>query len=623
MRRLRWREALAILATALAAHAAPAVEEREGAGEPSSVGATPGGAASPRDVWRLGEAYRMGATDIEERTERMRRASLELGVWSFDAAAHALDAAPGDADRVAAARAAVELAPDLPSAHMSLARELWLQGDSPMAALRAVVAGLRSIGRHLEASLWFGGSGLFLLAVALVGGGLLCAFVAVLHQLPHAAHDLGHLFSRRTPGFARAALLCALLLVPLAIGEGALGLALALIGVATLWGGRAQRIAMALAAAGIALGAHPVARHAGVALAALAEDPVASAAHAVNHGFATPMEISRLVAAGDDRLAWRALAIHARRRGNLGEADAIYQRLIGDGSGTDVSLLNNAANVRLELGHMESAIGLYELAVAREESPIVLFNMAQAHGRAFQVEDLNRRLSRAQELGGELVARITGLQGTDTVGFVVDLPIPGTLFYERTLAARPGGDVARAWLAPFAPGRLGSDPLALGGAAALVVVIGAILGSRLEPSRSCTRCGGRICSRCEERGTAGELCDGCNQLFYHPERTDRALRTQRVNELRLREQRVERLRSLCSVLVPGAAGLLAKRPVSCWLGASGFTLAVAALVWRHGVVPDPLVAGTAAPTVFLGVATLAALLHVLAVATSMSARRKA
>jgi hypothetical protein len=348
---------------------------------------------------------------------------------------------------------------------------------------------------------------------------------------------------------------------------------------------------------------------------------VASAAYSVNQGIATPMEIARLAAAGDDHLARRALAIQARRRGNLGEADALYQRLIGDGSGADVALLNNAANVRLELGHMERAIELYELAVARAESPIVLFNMAQAHGRAFQVEDQNRRLTRAQQLGGDLVARITGLQGTDTVGFVVDLPIPNALFYERTLAAFPGADVAHSWLAPFAPGRLGADPLALGGAAALVVALSALFGSRLEPSRACTRCGGRICSRCDERGSAGELCDGCKQRFYHPERTDRALRTQRVNELRLREQRVDRVRSVCSLLVPGAAGLLARRPFSCWLGAIGFAVAAASLVWRRGVVPDPLVAGMVAPTVFLGLAVLAAGIHVVAVATSMSARR--
>jgi hypothetical protein len=155
-----------------------------------------------------------------------------------------------------------------------------------------------------------------------------------------------------------------------------------------------------------------------------------------------------------------------------------------------------------------------------------------------------------------------------------------------------------------------------------MLLAGGWLGSRVEPSRSCVRCGERICSRCEERGTAGELCDGCNKLFYQPEHSDRMLRIQRVNELRVREQRVERLRALAALIVPGAAGLIARRPIAAWLGSTGFALAAASLAWRWGVVPDPLVAGAAAPAVFVGVAALAGVLYAIVVATSLGAIRR-
>jgi len=89
-----------------------------------------------------------------------------------------------------------------------------------------------------------------------------------------------------------------------------------------------------------------------------------------------------------------------------------------------------------------------------------------------------------------------------------------------------------------------------------------------------------------------------------------------------RERRIGQLHAVLSLLVPGAAGQLAERPVRGWLGAFCFALASAAFVWRRGVVPDPGVAGAAAPAVFLGTAVIAAILYAIAVATSLAARRQ-
>ena len=50
--------------------------------------------------------------------------------------------------------------------------------------------------------------------------------LAALRVSSHAAHDLGDVFSAHMPGFARLALLAALLIVPALLGEGVLGLAL-------------------------------------------------------------------------------------------------------------------------------------------------------------------------------------------------------------------------------------------------------------------------------------------------------------------------------------------------------------------------------------------------------------
>ena len=126
--------------------------------------------------------------------------------------------------------------------------------------------------------------------------------------------------------------------------------------------------------------------------------------------------------------------------------------------------------------------------------------------------------------------------------------------------------------------------------------------------------------RCDD-SPAGELCEGCTRLFLKPEKTDRALRLERVNALREREQRVRRAATAASVLLPGVAGLLARRPLASLLGTFFFVLTLAALFWRGGVVPDPLVAGAAAPLAFLGLATLAGIAYAVVVATSLARQR--
>jgi tetratricopeptide (TPR) repeat protein len=606
---------------------APAITVAPAAGEApvDALIAEPSAAEPPIPVENrvslIEQAWLAPASGLDARVAHTRRTSLELGAWSLDAAARALAAGDQSATPLERAAAAVDLAPDLPAARISFARALWLEGGEPIAAIRAAIGAVSAIGRHLEASLWFTGSGLFVLATALVAGGLLAAVLAGSAALAHAAHDLGHLLPRSTPGFARFAGLAALLALPLALGEGVLGLALALLGVGVIYGAGAHRAAFVLAAAGIGIGAYPAIRYAGAALTALPADPVAQATWAVAQGIPTPVESQRLAAlAPSDALAARGLAIQARRTGDDARADELYQQLLATGA-DDIAALNNAADVQLALGHTERAIELYGLA-ARGESPVVLFNLAQAYGRAFRVEDLNQTIAHAQRAGGEQIARLTALQSGGAESFVADLPPSPRLFWSRALRSGAGAELAQEFRDHFAPGQLGRDPRVYAAAAAAIALLGGVLGARVQPSRACRRCRERICRRCGPRGGSGDLCDGCTMLFFTPEKTDRVLRAERVNELRAREVRTARLHTWLSLLVPGAAGLVAERPLLCWLGATYFALGCAAFVWREGVVPDPLVAGAVAPVLFLGTAGFAAVGYAIAVAAAFAARRQ-
>jgi tetratricopeptide (TPR) repeat protein len=593
------------------------VEDGDPLGAPPAPGPPPALALSAEPA--LLRAWSLPAPSLEVRVARTRRAGLESGTWSFDPAARAvLRGAPGG-DPVARAEAAVALAPQLPLAHMELAKAHWLHEDAPMAALHATQGALGAISEHPEASLWFAGSGLCVLAIGVCAGTLLLFVLVALRAAPHAAHDLGHLAPGDPPGFARFAMLAALLLVPVAAREGVFGLALVLLLVGTAYGSAWQRSVLIVAAAALWAALFPMARLSAAALEAFPQDPVARAAYSVGQGLASAADLRRLEGRAEDPLALRALAMDARRRGQLGRADVLYQQIAARTPG-DVAALNNAANVRLALGHLESAIDLYGRALDFEESPVVLFNLSQAYGRGFHVDELNRTLADAQRVDGELVGELTALQREQHETFVVDLPLGAPLLWHRAFGPGAGETIAAALRAPLAPGRLGaSEPIAALSLAATLCA-GIALGGGLRRSRGCARCASRLCDRC---GTdrLGPLCESCDTLFNHPERTDRTLRFARLEALRKRDRRVNRAALLASLCVPGAAGLLANRPLRAFAGALGFTVAAAALWWRDGVVPDPLIAGSAAPAVFGGVAALALLVYAASVLTSLAARR--
>jgi hypothetical protein len=255
-------------------------------------------------------------------------------------------------------------------------------------------------------------------------------------------------------------------------------------------------------------------------------------------------------------------------------------------------------------------------------SPVVLFNLSQAYGRAFQMDEHNRTLAQAQRADSEFVSRLTTLQAGEVRGFVVDIPLSNKLMWNRILESDRGEGIAAEFRSRWAPGRLGHDAMQLAIVITLIVLISSLVGSRLDTSRNCTRCGTRICPHCERDIDDGKVCISCTNLFLHPEKTDRSLRLGRINALREREARLDQVSKIASMLIPGAAGLLSGRPLASLLGSFFFVLAVAAIVWRDGVVPDPFVAGALAQLVFIGLAVLSLVFYGTIAATSIVARKE-
>jgi tetratricopeptide (TPR) repeat protein len=566
-------------------------------------------------------AWNTQAVSLEKRVAKTRRAALELGIWNLDAAARSLAASGNSQPSVAQARAAIELAPDLPMAHMALARALWLHESSPIAAIWATWGALAAIPRHLEASVWFAGIAAHVLALALIYGGLLCLAVSAGAVAPHAAHDLGDRLSGEMPAFARVALLAALAMLPLALGQGLVGAGLGMLCVAALYGSRRQLWVLTIASGAVVLGLYPLAQLSGAALTAYSHDAVVEASYSATEGFATPVDRLRLEAHADaDPLAALALAVTERRAGNFDVADARYRRILAQRSG-DQAVLNNAANVRLNLGKMEPALDLYRLAAEVGDSPRVLFNLSQAYGASFAVDDLTETLASAQRLDGEVVAELTRLQGSDQKGFTIDLPVDRRMFWERAYHGSAASELAAQFRSGFAPGLLGSRWWLTLTAYMLVVFVGSLTSMRLRASHLCNRCGCRLCPHCDPDFSGGETCEGCTRLFHHPETTDRSLRLARIKLLRDRDARWNRVILLVSIFVPGSAGLFARRHGWALIGSISAALAIAAIVFRNGVAVDPLVAGSTAPVAFGGIAALCLAIYALTVWGSLTSRR--
>ncbi len=560
---------------------------------------------------------------LEERVEATRTAALELGLRNVEPGARALLVnPPRGTSRFDAARMAVRLAPDLPAAHMALARALWVDELSPFAGTAAAVDAVLALGRNLEASLWLHAAAGYAAALALAAGSIFFLGLLVFGVARGAAHDLGDRLSTQTPPASRAAFLASVLLLPAALGEGVLGLCLGLLVVLGAYGTRRMWISAAVAVLLLTGSLHGLFDQSARALVALEADIVALAAHTAEHGLATPMHLARLERAAEtDPLAARALATGMKRTGDLEGADARYAALLQD-EPDDPVLLNNAANVRLALGDTDGAIAMYRSALGRHPSATTWFNLSQAWGVALNVIELDAALAEAQALDPGLVQDLSSIQER-AVHFVADVTAPSDLLRGRLLAAGDSRGAAIAMARPVAPGRLGRDPLTTVAALAAALALGIGLQSRFRPSQECSRCGALVCPRCHGAAASRGVCEACDRLLNRKEGTDPTLRSRHAEQLARREARLARLGFVAALLVPGVAPLRRGRVFLALLAcvAAATVIAFAGPVGR--LAPDPLAAGGAGDLIFVGVSLLAVSVYVGVVAHSLLRREGA
>lgn len=558
----------------------------------------------------LGAGSRSRGSDVRVR-------ALELGIDNLDAAARSLLAPDEDGNGLGNAMLAVRLAPDLPLAHIALARAYWQDGNRSEATSE-LIHSFKAIPRNLEASAWLVGSLLFMMALVMIAGAIFFIISVGSGALGRAAHDLGDFVSSHMPSFAQGAVLAAILLLPLLLGEGIGGVTLAMFALAFVYGTSRHRMALLLASALLILGLYPVSQMAATVLRAFESDPVSSAMLAVTQGTESEAQVEILeFASGEEALAGQALAFRARRMGKIDEALERYQRL-AQARPQDAVILTNQGNLFFRAGETEQAVELYERAAIEVDSARLMFNLSQAYARLFRIEEFESALRAAQALDSDMVFDLSRMGEAD---FVADLPFPIHLIRNRLLAAAREEAPPRAAIDFLLPGRLGESWKHTLGGFLLALLSATLLAARFDHSSSCTRCGRRICSRCDETVWNAETCDSCHHLFDRPETTDPTMRMTRLSELRSRETFRSRIAIFVSILIPGAGGLLARRPDLGFLGILFFGFAVSCFVWRDGVVPDPLAVGAAGPLAFIVAGCAASFGYLTVLGTGFMIRR--
>lgn len=564
------------------------------------------------------QRWQTSAPTPRARAAALLRARLELGLGDLTAPAIALLQDPPAEEPAVSAQLAQSLAPGVPAIQVAAARSYWAAGETG-SAIAAWADAWVALYRDLAARTWLLGNLSILLWAVALGGSFAFISLAALRVFPHAAHDLGDVFSIRTPNFARTAALAALLLVPLALGEGLLGLALALFGLGFAYGTAQQRSVLGLAAVLLVIGLHPIAQLVSITNRIVDRDPIVRSAASVLQGIESRADVERLEAAEDeDLLAAHVMAHLSRRRGLDEEAlrrvDSILER-----SPTDPVALTNRGNHALRHGRTEEAIGYYQRAQAVLDSPVVLFDLARAYGQTFRIEEQERTLARAQSLDDGLVATLLGFEQPD---LVADLEVPESLFIDRFRALALEEGSGRGIAEGFAPGRLGESGLASAGAFVLAALASLLCAGRWDHASRCRRCGDRICGRCEETVWSEELCEDCHHLFQNPAGTDPTLRRKRLETLARRESRLGRLVLLGSLIVPGVAGMAARRPDLSMFGLLLFGWFLGWVIWPVGVFVDPLRMGGMAFVCLAIPGILSGLAYVAVVFASLVARKR-
>ena len=526
--------------------------------------------------------------------EAKRQLAIEnlspLAASEARASARALAAnLPGEA--IGHAEVAVRLAPELPDAHLALARaRLAKTPGEPWPAVEALADALAAAAREPHTVRAFYGDLASALLAALFTASAATLLLLALRSLRLFLHDFHHLpLLRGSAGVQAAFLGLVLLLVPAAFGLGPfLILATALLA-AWLYLSTSERVVATVAL--LLVASLPWAAEGAARLTAWTGTP-AEQVYELEHGAPDDAEVAALVAeAGESPPPALAAALgrHFKRRGDLAAALRWYGVAArGDERAAEVQV--NVGNVRFLQGDLEAAKAAYLGASDKAGGDLRVqaaahYNLSKVYLRGSDIERSSAARDRAEQEDGAFLRRYGADDDFSANRYLVDVPVSEARL--RALAAQDPAPAAvreallARLLGPLPRGAWPWLPLAL-----LAALWGVAAAARLiDPARSCDRCGRPACHRCDAGG--GSLCGQCVNVYVKKglvDARDRLRKEAQVRRFRQARQAATRILAL----VGGGAGHVVHGLAGRGFAALVALLFVGFLVWFwRGIVPPP------------------------------------
>jgi hypothetical protein len=263
-----------------------------------------------------------------------------------------------------------------------------------------------------------------------------------------------------------------------------------------------------------------------------------------------------------------------KHRGETERAEKLLAAAPSSGSAVVESRAANLLGiVRLARGDASAAITQFERARGQGETATVLYNLSQVYARRVELMRREELYTEALDRDAELVSQYAALDSANVHSYVIQEPLPLSLYLARMLAPTSEASVLarslrRLWLGSALPGW---------GWILLPVVGLAGLPFRRKDLARCRRCDRAVCRRCSPVAGPGPTCPRCEGLFGTRAKTDARLRRQEQERDRLRQLWMRRMRAAAGLALPGLGALLEERMLAGMLrvGVLAFALGLA------------------------------------------------
>lgn len=449
-----------------------------------------------------------------------------------------------------------KLAPDYPQSFFLRANTIWRQSRlRVLASLDAILEGWGAFFQDFRSLFpWVTGLMLWILASVSIAS-IVTIFLFSIRVFPRAAHDLSHIV--RVPQWVWYIIIPVLLGLLLLTGMAFI-MWVILVGVllvAHLNSG--ERVAVALTIfllISLPLFVHVLALN--NAFYGGGSGLTVYTAQMSGEGIRTIDELHKLRVQDPDNVrVLSTLAIVLKRGERVREAESLLRQAL-EKDPESPSVLNNLANVLMGSGRFTDSIDLYKRALRYSDDPRIHYNLSQALRENLQLDEGEEEFRKAQEMDPELAGSLVTGQPGERHRITMD--ISGSLMEYLKGAAKLSPDGIR-WREDLWSDLIPGLPFVFSWfvfpMAALLVLAGWPLASRLPTAGRCRQCGRLHCPKCSESSDES-FCSQCRQIFKIRTGIDPARRVRKMMQIMRFKRKRALLARFSTVLFPGTGHFL-------------------------------------------------------------------